>query len=329
MSFKPDALKLQKEYSFKGILFGIARIDERLFLAASDFQVYEAAIAKDKLDLQPCYKHESYVTSLAVAKDVVISGSYDCKLTWYHTVTKKVIRSETAHDRWIRKVVVSPDQKTVVSVADDMIGKVWDVETGKLKFELISHEQKTPTGFGSMLYTACFSHDGKWIATADKVGKIFVWEANTGKRVQELHSPGMYTWEPVARLHSIGGIRSIAFDPSNQRIAVGGIGKIGNIDHLEGKARLEMFEWNTAKSLGVYESGAHKGLNNVVRFSEDGKWLLAAGGAGNGHMIFLDAATLKPIREEKSSFHVHEMLMDEAKSHLITVGHQKLATYQA
>ena len=26
-------------------------------------------------------------------------------------------------------------------------------------------------------------------------------------------------------------------------LAVGGIGKIGNIDHLEGKARVEVFDW--------------------------------------------------------------------------------------
>src|SRR5437762_3463064 len=104
-----------------------------------------------------------------------------------------------------------------------------------------------------MLFAVAFSADGKHVATGDKVGKVKVWEVESGKPVGEVDAPVMYTWDPVQRLHSIGGIRCLAFSPDGKALAVGGIGKIGNIDHLEGKARVESFDWAAGKRLSEYE----------------------------------------------------------------------------
>ena len=95
-----------------------------------------------------------------------------------------------------------------------------------------------------MLFACAISPDARHLATGDKVGHVVVWDLETGQKLTDAAKrPGMYTWDPVQRRHSIGGIRSLAFSPDGTQLAVGGIGKIGNIDHLDGKARVEVFDW--------------------------------------------------------------------------------------
>src|SRR6478735_6173400 len=277
----PEKLKLAKDVGLKAIAFAVARVPEsmRVYLGGSDFKVYEADLAAAKVEPKELYGHESYVTGVALAGKTLVSGGYDGRLTWYDTEAKKVLRSETAHAKWIRRVIASPDGKLVASVADDMVCRLWNAGDGKQVHELRGHAEKTPNGFGSMLYAAAFTADGKHLATGDKVGKIKVWEVASGKPVAEMEAPVMYTWDPVQRLHSIGGIRSLAFSPDGKTLAVGGTGKIGNIDHLEAKARIELFDWSTQKRSIEYVSDKSQGLVNALRFTPDGSCLLAAGGA--------------------------------------------------
>ncbi|HEX3151467.1 MAG TPA: hypothetical protein VHR66_25540 [Gemmataceae bacterium] len=322
----PEKLKVAKEVSHKAIAFAMARVAEsmRVYLGCSDFKVYEADLAAMKVEPKELYGHESYVTGVALAGKTLVSGGYDGKLTWYDTDAKKIIRSETAHAKWIRRVVASPDGKVVASVADDMACRLWDAATGKQLHELRGHGEKTPNGFGSMLYAATFSPDGKHIATADKVAKIKVWEVTSGKPVAEMEAPIMYTWDQVQRLHSIGGIRSLAFSPDGKTLAVGGTGKIGNIDHLEAKARIELFDWSTQKRQIEYVSDKSQGLVNALRFTPDGSFLLAAGGANEGFLLVLDRDAKKTLRQEKITAHIHDMTIDEKGETIVMSGHNKV-----
>lgn len=325
----PEKLKLVKDHPFKAIAFSVARVGDslRVFLAASDFKVYEADLAAAKPEPKELYAHGSYVTGVALAGQTIVSGSYDGKLTWYDTAANKVIKTHEAHSKWIRGVFASRDGKVVASVADDMVCRLWDA-SGKMLHELRGHGEKTPNGFGSMLYAAAFSADGKHLATGDKVGKVKVWEVASGKPTAELDAPVMYTWDPVQRLHSIGGIRSLAFSPDGKTLAVGGTGKIGNIDHLEAKARIELFDVATQKRLVEYTSDKHQGLANHLEYAPDGSWLMAAGGAGEGFLLFLDPAGKKAVRADKVAMHVHDVATSPTAESVIAVGHNKIAVYE-
>jgi WD40 repeat protein len=323
-----DKLKQTKDVPLKAIAFAVARVQDsmRVYLGCSDFKVYEADLAGSKVEPKDLYAHGSYVTGVALAGKTLVSGGYDGKLTWYDTDAKKVIRSEEAHTKWIRGVAASPDRTLLASVADDMVCRLWDATTGKLARELRGHAEKTPNGYGSMLFCSAFSPDGKHLATGDKVGKVKVWEVESGKSVAELDAPVMYTWDPVQRLHSIGGVRAVAFSPDGKTLAVGGIGKIGNIDHLEGKPRVELFDWAAGKRLAEHESD-RKGIVNRLEFAPDGSWLLAAGGANDGFLFFLDSAGKKVLRTEKLGMHVHDVASTEHADGLIAVGHNKLVVF--
>jgi WD40 repeat protein len=104
----------------------------------------------------------------------------------------------------------------------------------------------------------------------------------------------MYTWDPTARRHSIGGIRSLAFSPDGALLAVGGMGKVGNIDHLEGKARVEVFDWKKGERAHEFVSDQFKGIVNRLVFHPAGDWLAGAGGAAIGLLGGFGLTAVRP-----------------------------------
>jgi WD40 repeat protein len=326
----PDTLKLVKDYSRQAITFAIARASgsDTAYIGSSDFKVCSVDFSGAKFEPKELYGHESYVTGVALAGTTLVSGSYDGKLTWFDTKEGKVIRTHDAHAKWIRKVIASPDGKLFASVADDMVCKLWDAKTGKLVHELKGHKAMTPNDFTSMLYAVAFSGDGKLLATGDKVGHVVVWDVKTGKELGTCEAPVMYTWDKVQRNHSIGGIRSLAFSPDGKSLAVGGMGKVGNIDHLEGKARVEVFDWKSGQQTAEFPGDKFVGLVNRLAWAPDSSWLVGAGGAGEGFLLFYDVATKKTLRQEKVMTHVHDFAITEAADQLTCVGHNKVVVYK-
>ncbi len=302
----------------------------RAYFGCSDFKVYEADLAAAKVEFKEIHAaHQSYVTGVAFASGSVVSGGYDGKLVWWSAADRRLVRTVDAHAKWVRKVIASPDGTLVASVADDMVCKLWNAQTGSLVKELRGHAERTPTHFPSMLFGVCFSPDGRKLATCDKVGKVIVWDTAAGTQVGTMESPGMYTWDQVQRLHSIGGARAVAFSPDGRYLAVGGIGKIGNIDHLDGKARVEVFTVADGKSHWVWESDKYRGLVNRLAFAPDGSWLLAAGGAAEGHIEFLDVAAKRAKRQDKLTMHTHDFVASSDWSTVVYAGHNRVVVHKS
>jgi WD40 repeat protein len=178
-----DSLKLIKELGRQEIFFALANVSgsNRLFVGASDGNVYDVdPLRGDQPEFKALGGHASYVTGVAIAGGSLISGSYDGKLIWRSLESGQIVRDVPGHARWIRKVVASPDGQLVASVADDMLCKIWNAQTGELLRVLGGHDEQTPTHFPSMLYTCAFSPDGQKIATADRVGRICQWNVSDG-----------------------------------------------------------------------------------------------------------------------------------------------------
>ena len=326
----PDTLRQVKEFPRQVITFALARLvdTDTVYLGGSDFKVYSANLSAAKFEPKELYSHESYVTGLALAGLNLVSGGYDGKLTWCDITTGAKIRTIDAHSKWIRKVIASPDEKLIASIADDMVCRVWDAATGKVVHELHGHKELTPNNYTSMLYALAFSANGKYLATADKVGHIVVWDVKTGKELGACESPIMYTWDPVQRLHSIGGVRSLAFSPDGNQLAAGGTGKIGNIDHLEAKSRIEVFDWKAAKQVAEFPGDKFVGIVNKLAWAPDGSWLVGAGGAAEGFMLFYDVTAKKPLKQEKLPMHVHDFDMADDCKEIISVGHNRITVHR-
>lgn len=331
MSETPQLNKIG-EWNSQDILFSLARTpdSERLYLGSSDFRVYELEVSMEKPErrLFSGEGHRSYVTGMALVGSSLVTGSYDGQLIWWDPLERSQVRAQPAHDRWIRRVIASPDQQRVISVADDMQCKVWDANSGALLGEFSDHSVQTPHFYPSMLYAVAVSSDGRRIATGDKVGHVAIWDADTFEKIGEISAPGMYTWDPKARRHSIGGIRSLAFSPDGTQLAVGGIGKIGNIDHLGGPSRLEIFAWETKQEPVVIEDEEKKGLIEQILWRPDGETLFGVGGDHKGFVNLYDLPAAKLITQVESSGHIHAAAIDEACTRIDTAGHQRVSRFE-
>lgn len=327
----PTKLKQTKSFGVPGIAMCVALVPDssRVLFGSSDFQLYEVDCSAEKPAPTP-FKgeaHQSYLTGVVVANNTAITCSYDGKLKWWNLESKELTRTVDAHQLWGRRVAVSPDGKFVASVSDDMLGKIWNAESGELLHTLADHKAKTPHDFPSMLFAVTFSPDGKVLATGDKVGHIALWDVASGKKISELEAPGFYTWDPKQRRHSIGGIRSLAFSADGKLLAAGGIGHIGNIDHLDGPSRYEVFEWQSNKKL--YEvADKVKGLVEHLVFDPEGKWLLGSGGDNGGFVTFLKVENGQVWHQDKAPMHVHQSVMNAAADTLYTVGHNRIAVFE-
>lgn len=324
----PAKFKIAKTARVKGIALCVTQLPgtQRVIFGSSDFKVYELDMAVEKP--QPVEYtgdgHQSYVTGIARVGDQIVTGGYDGRLIWWDTQKREPLRSINAHGKWIRDVISSSDGKVIASVADDMQCKLWDAASGNLLHTLVDHQVMTPHHFPSMLYAVAFSRDGQLLATGDKVGHIAVWDVATGKKVSELEAPVMYTWDPKHRRHSIGGIRSLAFSADGKILAAGGVGTIGNIDHLDGPSRIEIFDWATKQRVQEISDTKFKGLVEQIAFSNEGTWLVCAGGDNGGFASFYDSLTGKVLHQDKMPMHVHKFVLNETQDTLYAAGHEQI-----
>ncbi len=327
----PQNLKKSTEWRFNDILFCIASdpAGPLIWFGSSDSNVYQLNPSEEKPERTALLGdgHESYVTGIVRAGPTLISCGYDRRLVWWDTESQRSIRRLDAHDKWIRGIAISPDQTRVATVADDMQCKVWEVASGDLLATLSDHQPLTPHHFPSMLYAVAISPDGKWLATGDRVGHIAIWDATTFAKVGELETPGMYTWDPKARRHSTGGIRALRFSPDSQFLAVGGVGRIGNIDHLDGPARLEVFRLPAAERTLELEDNKKKGLIEQIAWSPDAKWILTAGGDHNGFITIYDAESGELLHQDRQDGHIHALAYNQDFSNIYTASHRRVARW--
>lgn len=328
MTTDPKRLKRATQWNSQDILFGIARLPEtdRLIVGSSDFGVYEfdaGAEAPERIPFEGD-GHTSYVTGVALVGEQLVSCSYDGRLVWWNVADRAAIRSIDAHAKWIRRVIVTPGDDRVISIADDMQIKVWNAADGELVAAISDHAPLTPHNYPSMLYAATASADGKWLATGDKTGHVVIWDAASLEKVGELETPVMYTWDPRQRRHSIGGVRSVAFSPDGTRLAVGGIGTIGNIDHLGGPSRVEIFDWQSGERVFELEDEERKGLVEQIVWAPDASWILCGGGDHKGFLKFYDMESGDLIHQDGGDGHVHGLVVDENWTTIFTACHQRI-----
>ncbi len=332
----PEKIEESKKLSRQDMAFCLATHpgSERVVFGSSDAGLHEVDLAQENpepVSFSGEHGHSSYVTGLARGSGgLLVSGSYDRRLVWWNAETRTSIRAvDNAHEKWIRQVTASPDGTLVASVGDDMICRLWNVADGKLVRELKGgHATETPHHYPSMLYACAFSPDGELLATADRVGHIVVWKVADGSQVRTLEAPVMYTWDPDRRRHSIGGIRAIAFSPDGRQLAVGGIGQIGNIDHLGGPARLRLFDWEKGETEAELESGEVQGIVERIHYHPGGKWLLAMGGDHKGLALVVDTATNKIVSETRTpANHAHDFAFTDAGDGIYVAGHNHLTAH--
>lgn len=109
-----------------------------------------------------------------------------------------------AHRDFARSAVFSPDpeQREILSASADGTVRIWDRQTGKLRHELVGHEQ--------WVNSAMYSPDGSQVVTAGMDCTARVWDVAAEKQLAELRSaPGCRDW-----------VRYAEFSPDGQSIVM-------------------------------------------------------------------------------------------------------------
>jgi WD40 repeat protein len=239
-------------------------------------------------------------------------------------------------------VKVLPDSSRLAAVGDDMLVKLWDAQTGDLLRTFEGHATRTPQGHVTALYVVAVSPDGKLLASGDRIGEVRVWDVESGSLVQSFQVPVLYTYDPVQRKRSIGGIRSLVFSPDGTRLAAGGIGQINNVDGLSGPATVELWDWQAPKRLWSGGADGHQAIINDLAFHPSEPWLIGAGGGSDNGMIAFwktdpppdptaeadkdKPPTVNAVRI-KTDGHIHRFRLSPDATRLYAAGHGKLEVW--
>jgi WD40 repeat protein len=329
-TFDPKTVKLAATYEAAGTLFAVCLDEPRqtLYGAGSDGGLYAVDLAAEKPKAERKWAiHDNYVSSMLLRDGVLISAGYDRVLNWSEIEIGKRIRSVPAHDGWVRKIVLTPDGRQVISVGDDMLVKVWNAVTGERVAAFAGHAQQTPEGYISALYAVAVSPDGQHVASGDRIGQVRVWELATGKTAAAFRAGDFYTFDPQKRARAIGGIRGLAFSPDSAQLAISGIGAVTNVDGFVGPCRMELWDWRKAGRLSLGQD-RHQAILNHVLFAPQPPWLVAAGGGdGGGALVFWNPTTATPPHVAKPKGHLHAFVLNRDGQRLYAAGHGSMQVW--
>lgn len=194
---------------------------------------------------------------------VLASNDTNNAIRLWSLQTGKAALTLRGHSDKIYGIAFSPDGKKLVSVADRLQGKVWDLATG----------QVVRNFFG---YEIAFSPDGRILATAgeprfsdfspavDYTAHITLWNFETGKKIRTFHTghPDM--------------IYSLAFSSDGKTLATG-------------STNIKTWDVDTGKELRTISAGENTGVSLTITFSPDGKTI--ARGSNEGLIRVWDLET--------------------------------------
>ncbi len=142
------------------------------------------------------------ITSIAVAMDrksIYCSDNTSIIKRYDMLNTNIPVVNYEGHTDQVNCVVLSKDNKYLISASSDKTIKIWNTQSGKIEKTLIGHDWK--------VLTVAISANGKYLLSGSNDGSIKLWDFETGK---ELHS-----------FNDIGtNVRGVAFSNDNSLLYV-------------------------------------------------------------------------------------------------------------
>jgi WD40 repeat protein len=144
----------------------------------------------------------------------------------------------SGHTNYVRGVAFSPNGKTLTSAGEDE-AIVWDAATGKILHRLATAEGPVKS------FSVAYSPDGTTIAVGGYYGKVFLFDADTGKLQSKIEAPSLSVYSPDGKL----------------------------LASTHNQATIQLFDTKDGKLAGTLKTD--KGNLRTFAFSNDGKTLAA------------------------------------------------------
>ncbi|MHA2160214.1 MAG: WD40 repeat domain-containing protein, partial [Candidatus Thorarchaeota archaeon] len=133
--------------------------------------------------------HEFTVWSVAVTQDgkSILSGGQDTTIRFWDIENEKEIHKFIGHDGPVYGLVLTPDGKRLVSIADkDLAVKVWDLEAKTLVSSLAPNS--------AHVNAVAISPDQRFIVTGGNDGITRFWDVDRGVNLRTLeHQHSIYS----------------------------------------------------------------------------------------------------------------------------------------
>jgi WD40 repeat protein len=128
-----------------------------------DRQVYRVELSPDESTM-----------ALSLSKTF---GAFDAEVVLVETLTGKVLRTFERVGSMCPQLKWSPDGSTLIGVAREGSGYLWDARTGRIRAKL------SP---GSTIGFMSYSSDGSRIVSSGRDGVITIWHGRSGERLLSL-----------------------------------------------------------------------------------------------------------------------------------------------
>ncbi len=326
----PNRIQQAQKIEVASDLLSLARLPgtEQLWIGSSDSNLYVVDLAHDKPQLEPLEGHASYVSGVIVVETAIVSAGWDRKLIWWNRESRQKMRTVDAHQRGIRQLAVSIDGKRLATVSDDMSCKLWDANSGQLVRELRGHAEIVPRyEYPNKLFACAFTPDGKFIAAADELCQVIVWETQTGKEMMRIDAAGFFTHDWDRNNHPWGGLRSLAFAPAGNRLALGGM-KNQDVATIQGNGLVQIFDWQAGKPLHELKAGENLQFESLC-FHPQGNWLMAASGGGSkSRLILMNPQDGTLIKEIDSQMPIFGVSLSDSADKVYTVGRRQIVVWK-
>ncbi|KAH0174018.1 WD40 repeat-like protein, partial [Aureobasidium melanogenum] len=182
-------------------------------------------------------KYDSKARNIVSSPDdsfMAVSPSNRGCINIYRTDTGALQTSTIEHEDMIWDVSFSPSGEHILSACDDGIARLFDATTGALEKEF--HDASEGWS-DERMFVACFTPDGKAIATGTDI--VQIWDLETGELVRELIGPRDRNVLPVASIEAMSNvmldentITSIDFSPDERFLVSVGFGGWGSVTRI-------------------------------------------------------------------------------------------------
>jgi RNA polymerase sigma factor (sigma-70 family) len=227
---------------------------------------------------------------------VLATGHLESLQLW-DVATGTILATLDGKTKNISRVDISRDGKFLVSAETGAL-RLWDLAAKKevRRFEPGDAKER-------VVYSATFSPDGKWLASAEGAAKtVKLWNVATGKAIRTLKAHTEYAL-------------AVAFSHDGKVLASSG-----------GEGVVKLWDARSGKELASLEGPV--GSGRTLAFSSDGKWL-ASGGSAERAVRLWDVATRKEVATLKHTKQVWSVAFSRDSKVLVSAGDDAVRLWEA